>query len=60
MSLKHRPNIIVYESMNLSEEEISELDLWFNQNLYKKITDNGNTIAIKNFNNEFIQFSWFK
>jgi hypothetical protein len=54
MSLKHRPNIIVYESMNLSEEEISELDLWFNQNLYKKITDNGNTIAIKNFNNEFI------
>jgi hypothetical protein len=54
MSLKHRPNIIVYESMNLSEEEISELDVWFNQNLYKKITDNGNTIAIKNFNNEFI------
>jgi hypothetical protein len=54
MSLKHRPNIIVYESMNLSEEEILELDLWFNQNLYKKITDSGNTIAIKNFNNEFI------
>lgn len=54
MSLEHRPNIIVYESMNLSEEEISELDLWFNQNSYKKITDNGNTIAIKNFNNEFI------
>jgi hypothetical protein len=54
MSLKHRPNIIVYESMNLSEEEILELDSWFSQNLYKKITDNGNTIAIKNFNNEFI------
>jgi len=54
MSLEHRPNIIVYESMNLSEEEILELDLWFNQNSYKKITDNGNTIAIKNFNNEFI------
>jgi hypothetical protein len=54
MSLEHRPNIIVYESMNLSEEEILELDLWFNQNLYKKITDSGNTIAIKNFNNEFI------
>jgi hypothetical protein len=54
MSLKHRPNIIIYESMNLSVEETVQLDLWFNQNSYKTITDNGNTIAIKTFNNESI------
>jgi hypothetical protein len=57
MALKYRPNVIVYESMNLSEEETAQLDSWFNENSYKKIVDNGNTIAIKNFNNEFVQFN---
>jgi hypothetical protein len=55
ISMDKRPNIIVYESMNLSNEEIIQLDYWFNKNGYKKIVDNGNTIAIKNYNNEFIQ-----
>lgn len=50
LSLEQRPNVIIYESMNLKEDEILNLDRWFQENLYKTTTVNGNTIAIKNYN----------
>lgn len=47
-SLKKLPNIIIYESMNLDEGRIQNLQQWFSENSYKTLEDNGNTIAIKN------------
>lgn len=47
MSLKSRPNLIIFESMNLNEEQINKINEWFTSNFYKTITTNGNTIAVK-------------
>jgi hypothetical protein len=47
LCLEQRPNVIVYESMNLPQEMINKLTEWFSVNEYITITDNGNTIAKK-------------
>ena len=47
LCLEQRPNVIVYESMNLPEEMNNKLSEWFNTNGYVTITDDGNTIAKK-------------
>jgi hypothetical protein len=47
LSLEQKPNVIVYESMNLPEEMNNKLSEWFNTNGYVTITDDGNTIAKK-------------
>jgi hypothetical protein len=47
LCLEQRPNVIVYESMNLPEEMNNKLNEWFSINQYFTITDNGNTIAKK-------------
>ena len=50
LCLEQRPNVIVYESMNLAEEMNNKLNEWFSINQYFTITDNGNTIAKKLIN----------
>jgi hypothetical protein len=47
LCLEQRPNVIIYESMNLPQEMIDKLTEWFGLNGYITITDNGNTIAKK-------------
>ena len=47
LALETRPNIIIYESMNLKEEQNKNLSDWFSNNSYKTLTSLGNTIAIK-------------
>jgi hypothetical protein len=47
LCLEQRPNVIVYESMNLPQEMNDKLTEWFTINQYITITDNGNTIAKK-------------
>lgn len=47
LCLEQRPNVIIYESMNLPQEMIEKLTEWFSVNEYVTITDNGNTIAKK-------------
>ena len=47
LCLEQRPNVIVYESMNLPKEMNNKLNEWFSINQYFTITDNGNTIAKK-------------
>ena len=47
LSLEKKPNVIVFESMNLSEFDNQKLSEWFVKNLYTTVVDNGNTIAIK-------------
>ena len=47
LCLEQRPNVIVYESMNLPQEMNDKLTEWFTTNKYVTITDNGNTIAKK-------------
>lgn len=47
VALDIRPNIIIYESMNLEESKQKKLDEWFLMNSYKTLTSLGNTIAIK-------------
>ena len=47
LCLEQKPNVIVYESMNLPEEMNDKLSEWFNTNGYVTITDDGNTIAKK-------------
>lgn len=47
LSLEQRPNVIIYESMNLPQEMTDKLKNWFKFNGYVTITDNGNTIAKK-------------
>lgn len=47
LNLKTRPNIIIFESMNLSEDRMTSLNSWFYENNYSFLTCNGNTIAFK-------------
>lgn len=47
LSLEQKPNVIVFESMNLSEDDNKMLNNWFDDNSYSTIVDNGNTIALK-------------
>lgn len=47
LCLEQRPNVIIYESMNLPQEMNDKLTEWFTNNRYVTITDNGNTIAKK-------------
>lgn len=47
LCLEQRPNVIIYESMNLDQNMNDRLGEWFNTNGYVTITDNGNTIAKK-------------
>lgn len=47
LSLEKLPNVIVYESMNLSEEMQLKLKTWFDINNYKTLVCNGNTMATK-------------
>lgn len=47
LCLEQRPNVIIYESMNLSQEMNDKLNLWFFENQYITLTENGNTIAKK-------------
>ncbi len=47
LCLEQRPNVIIYESMNLPQEMNNKLTEWFTTNQYITITDNGNTIAKK-------------
>jgi hypothetical protein len=47
LCLEQRPNVIIYESMNLPQEMNDKLIEWFTNNHYVTITDNGNTIAKK-------------
>lgn len=47
LSLEQRPNVIIYESMNLSEEMNLKLNNWFYENQYVTVSENGNTIAKK-------------
>jgi hypothetical protein len=47
LSLEQRPNVIIYESMNLPQEMVDKLNEWFSYNEYVTITENGNTIAKK-------------
>lgn len=45
LSLEKKPNMIIFESMNLSSDRIEKLNVWFEQNNYSTITTNGNTLA---------------
>ena len=47
LCLEQRPNVIIYESMNLSQEMNDKLNEWFTSNQYLTLTENGNTIAKK-------------
>jgi hypothetical protein len=47
LSLDKRPNIIIFESMNLSKERMDRINLWFQEKGYDTITTNGNTLASK-------------
>jgi len=47
LALENKPNVIIYESMNLNKIMEAKLNLWFVENLYNTIECNGNTIAIK-------------
>jgi len=47
LSFDQRPNVIIYESMNLSELENTKLSNWFKENQYSTTVCNGNTIAFK-------------
>ena len=48
LALENKPNVIIYESMNLDKIMEAKLNLWFIENSYETIECNGNTIAIKN------------
>ena len=47
LTLENKPNVIIYESMNLDKIMEAKLNLWFVENSYETIECNGNTIAIK-------------
>ena len=47
LALENKPNVIIYESMNLDKIMEAKLNLWFVENSYETIECNGNTIAIK-------------
>ena len=45
LCLEQRPNVIIYESMNLSDDMNQKLNEWFTNKKYVTLTENGNTIA---------------
>jgi uncharacterized protein YxjI len=47
LALENKPNVIIYESMNLDQLMKAKLNLWFVENSYEVTEYNGNTIAIK-------------
>ena len=47
LALEYKPNVIIYESMNLDKIMEAKLNLWFIENSYETIECNGNTIAVK-------------
>lgn len=47
LSLKTFPNIIIYESMNLSDKNKRKLDEWFSENNYLTLSHKGDTIAYR-------------
>ena len=47
LCLEQKPNVIIYESMNLDQLMEAKLNLWFVENSYETIECNGNTIAVK-------------
>lgn len=47
LSMTKRPNVIIYESMNLGSEISQKLSDWFSNKNYRTLTCFGNTIAIK-------------
>lgn len=48
INLQQRPNVIIFESMNIPQERIEKLNQWFAENNYTSLICNGNTIATKN------------
>ena len=46
IALPIKPNIIIFEDMNLLKEQKVDVDLWFRENGYKLTGYNGNSIAI--------------
>ena len=46
LCLHNRPNLIIFESMNLTQERLDILNIWFSSNGYVTKTCNGNTVAI--------------
>lgn len=48
INLQQRPNVIIFESMNIPQERIEKLNQWFTENNYTSLVCNGNTIATKN------------
>jgi hypothetical protein len=47
INLQQRPNVIIFESMNIPQERIEKLNQWFAENNYTSLICNGNTIATK-------------
>lgn len=47
LSMKIKPNIIIYESMNLTDFETRKLSKWMLENNYSTLTHKGNTICYK-------------
>lgn len=47
LSMKSKPNIIIYESMNLNNYQSNELSKWLIKNNYLSITHKGNTLCYK-------------
>ena len=47
INLEKKPNLIIFESMNIPEDRINKLNDWFSTNNYNFLTCNGNTIATK-------------
>ena len=48
LGLEEKPNVIIYESMNLTQEETTRLKVWFDEFKYRTIVIGGNTMATKN------------
>jgi len=46
MGIEKLPNVIIFESMNLSIEKLNQLDVWFSNRQYSVIESMGNRIAI--------------
>lgn len=47
LSMKSKPNVIIYESMNLTNSQSNELSKWLIENNYLTATHKGNTICYK-------------
>lgn len=50
MSFNYYPNLIIYETMNLNENQLKNLEDWFDNNNYKLLNCGENSIAIKSPN----------